>query len=134
MSDLVVNVRTMTPTPAIAALIKSRSLEEQVSGPAVVCAIITAFVDANHDAIGSICNALDNAPATDGEKIYFKLPADIDQKYGRICALMGNRKSDLTAALLILVEAMSSDSVNHRKALNALYNGTKNKRRKTDVN
>jgi hypothetical protein len=127
-----INVRTLAPTPAIAALIKNRSTTEQVSGPAVICAIITAFVDRNHDAITEICDALDNVPPADVEKIYFKLPADVDSDYGRICALMGNRKSDLTAALLILVETMSADSVNHRKALSALCSGTKKRRRTTD--
>jgi hypothetical protein len=127
-----INVRTIAPTAALAALIKNRSTTEQVSGPAVICAIITAFVDKNHDAINEICDALDNVPPADVEKVYFKLPADVDAAYGRMCALMGNRKSDLTAAMLVLIEAMSVDSVNHRKALSALCNGTKKRRRKTD--
>jgi hypothetical protein len=128
-----INVRTIAPTPALAALIKNRSTTEQVSGPAVICAIITAFVDKNHDAINEICDALDNVPPADVEKVYFKLPADVDAAYGRMCGLMGNRKSDLTAALLILVETMSAESVNHRKALSALSAETRKKRRKTDA-
>lgn len=125
-------VRTVTPTAAISAIIDKRAAAEQVSAPAVICAIITTFIDTNHDAIDELCTALENAPDMGSEKIYFKLPADVDADYARICALMGKRKSDLMAALLILVETLSADSVNHRKALSALYNGSKNKRRKTD--
>lgn len=133
MNDPSVNVRTVAPPPAIAALLTHRAATEQVSGPAVVCAIITAFVDANYAAIDEICNALEGVSQEPAEKVYFKLPADVDAAYGRMCSLMGNRKSDLTAALLILVEAMSAESVNHRKALTALNTGKGKSRRKTDV-
>jgi hypothetical protein len=133
MLDTTINVRTVKPTAAIDALLKNRAATEQVSVPAVVCAIITAFVDRNHDAISEICDALETVPAADVEKVYFKLPADVDAAYGRLCGLMGNRKSDLTAAMLVIIEAMSADSINHRKALSALSTETKKKRRKTDA-